>query len=44
MLLGGLANVFALAGSRIVLQCLATTTKSVIVYRSRYIPLVNWIR
>jgi len=32
------------AGSTIVLQCLATITKSVIVYWSRHLSLVNWIR
>ena len=31
------------AGSRIVLQCLATTTKFLIVYWSRYLPLGNWM-
>jgi len=32
------------AGSRIVLQCLAATTKYVLVYWSRYLPLVNWTK
>ena len=40
----GWPTCFHVAGSRIVLQCLATTTKSVIVYWSRYLPLVHWKR
>jgi len=32
------------AGSKKVLQCLATTNKSVIVFWIRYLPLLNWIK
>jgi len=32
------------AGSKILLQCLATTTKYVIVHWSRYLSLVNLMR